>query len=78
MFSVAGRFCLPYGKKSGLIHALDVLCDVNEIGFVYLSERDVVRHELVKKIILSYDRYEKAHKDVKYGTSNETKKDTDK
>lgn len=69
---------LPYGKKSGLIHALDVLNEVSKIGFVYLSERDVVRHELVKKIILSYDRYEKAHKDVKYGTSKENKQDTDK
>lgn len=69
---------LPYGKKSGLIHALDVLNEVDEIGFVYLTERDVVRHELVKKIILSYDRYEKAHKDVKYGTKKEIKQDSDK
>jgi phosphate starvation-inducible PhoH-like protein len=69
---------LPYGKKSGLIHAIDVLSDVSEIGFVYLTDRDVVRHELVKKIIISYDRYEKEHKDVKYGTKKETKQDTAK
>lgn len=67
---------LPYGKKSGLVHAIDVLSEVQEIGFVYLTDRDVVRHELVKKIILSYDRYEKEHKDVKYGTKKETKQDS--
>jgi phosphate starvation-inducible PhoH-like protein len=52
---------LPIGKKSGLVHALDVLREVDEIGFVYLTDRDVVRHELVKKIIISYDLYEKTH-----------------
>ncbi len=59
---------LPTGRRSGLIHALEVLKEVEEIGFVSLNDRDVVRHELVKKIILSYDRYEKEHKDVKNGS----------
>jgi phosphate starvation-inducible PhoH-like protein len=62
---------LPSGRKSGLVHAIDVLKDVEEIGFVHLTERDVVRHELVKKINTSYDRYEKTHKDVKYGEKKE-------
>lgn len=52
---------LPMGKKSGLVHALEVLKSVEEIGIIKLTERDVVRHELVKKIIMSYDRYEKKH-----------------
>lgn len=52
---------LPIGKKSGLVHAIDVLKEVDEIGFIHLTDRDVVRHELVKKIIISYDQYEKAH-----------------
>lgn len=52
---------LPMRKKSGLVHALEVLKSVEEIGIIKLTERDVVRHELVKKIILSYDRYEKKH-----------------
>ncbi|MBM7560711.1 PhoH family protein [Fusibacter tunisiensis] len=59
---------LPSGKKSGLVHAIEVLKNVEEIGMVKLTERDVVRHELVKKIILSYDRYEKkieVHKNEK-------------
>lgn len=58
---------LPSGRKSGLMHAIEVLSAVDDIGFVYLTDRDVVRHELVKKIILEYDKYEKLHKDVKNG-----------
>ena len=66
---------LPSGKKSGLIHAIDVLKNVEEIGFVTLTERDVVRHELVKKIITSYDRYERDKKDVKNGAKQEDNKE---
>ena len=40
---------------SGLMHAADILKKVNDIGFVSLNEEDVVRHRLVKKIILAYD-----------------------
>ncbi len=50
---------LPSGKKSGLAHAAEVLSDVDEIAFVYLTERDVVRHRLVKKIIKSYEKHER-------------------
>ena len=65
---------LPAGRRSGLVHAIEVLKDVEEISFIYMNERDVVRHELVKKIILSYDRYEKENKDVKNGSKqNELK-----
>ena len=59
---------LPHGKRSGLVHAVEVLNEVEEIGFVYFTERDVVRHELVKKIISSYDRYERKNKDVENGS----------
>lgn len=50
---------LPYGKKSGLIHAAEILADVEGIAMVYLTERDVVRHKLVRKIIVKYDEFEK-------------------
>lgn len=50
---------LPKGKTSGLVNAIKVLKSVNEIGKIYLTEKDVVRHRLVKRIILEYDRYEK-------------------
>lgn len=47
---------LPKGKKSGLIEARTILQDIAEIGFVAFTESDVVRHSLVQKIIVAYDR----------------------
>ena len=48
---------LPLGKKSGLVEALEVLKDVNDIGIVRLSHRDVVRHELVQAIVRAYEKH---------------------
>lgn len=48
---------LPKGKKSGLVEAEKVLRNVKEIGFCYLKDTDVVRHELVRKIVNAYDQY---------------------
>lgn len=48
---------LPRDKKSGLDVARRVLRDVRGIDFCYLKEVDVVRHEMVKRIISAYDRY---------------------
>jgi phosphate starvation-inducible PhoH-like protein len=45
---------LPRGKKSGLIEAQRILKEVEEIGFIYFSEQDVVRHTLVQRIIVAY------------------------
>ena len=50
---------LPEGKKSGLIHATHVLKNVEEIGIVHLTGKDVVRHELVQKIIHAYEAFQK-------------------
>ncbi|GIP25124.1 PhoH-like protein [Paenibacillus sp. J23TS9] len=47
---------LPKGKKSGLIEAKRILSGIEEIGFVYFAEQDVVRHSLVQKIIVAYDK----------------------
>lgn len=49
---------LPKGKQSGLEHVLKILKNVEGIGFVYLKDKDVVRHGLVQKIIKAYDAYE--------------------
>jgi len=49
---------LPKGKQSGLEHAIQVLKNINGIEFIYLSNRDVVRHGLVQKIIKAYDSFE--------------------
>jgi phosphate starvation-inducible PhoH-like protein len=48
---------LPAGRPSGLVEAREVLRDVPGVEIVAFSERDVVRHELVQKIILAYERY---------------------
>lgn len=52
---------LPRGKKSGLVEAERVLKNVRDIDFCYLKDTDVVRHELVKKIINAYDQFYKKH-----------------
>ncbi len=50
---------LPREKKSGLVHALDVLDGVEGVEIVRLTHKDVVRHELVQRIIRAYEKYEK-------------------
>lgn len=52
---------LPRGKKSGLLEAAKILKNVKGIDFCYLKDVDVVRHEMVKKIIGAYDKYYQAH-----------------
>ncbi len=47
---------LPRERKSGLVHALGVLNDVEGISMIYLTHKDVVRHEMVQRIIKAYDR----------------------
>ncbi len=54
---------LPRERKSGLIHALQVLKEVEGIGIVRLTHKDVVRHELVQRIIQAYERSEKQNKE---------------
>lgn len=50
---------LPRGKTSGLKQALEVLQNVPDIGIALLLEKDVVRHELVQRIVQAYDAWEK-------------------
>jgi phosphate starvation-inducible PhoH-like protein len=50
---------LPAGRISGLIEALKILRDEEDIRIVTFTERDVVRHRLVQKIVQAYERYEK-------------------
>ena len=49
---------LPKGRRSGLVEAMEVLKDVEGISVVELTARDVVRHELVQKIVRAYEAYE--------------------
>lgn len=50
---------LPSGRVSGLIEALKVCRDIEEIKIVSFSDKDVVRHRLVQEIVKAYERYEK-------------------
>tara|TARA_Y100001970_G_scaffold250037_1_gene321336 strand:+ start:22492 stop:23442 length:951 start_codon:yes stop_codon:yes gene_type:complete len=49
---------LPKDSSSGLVHSLDVLRDLDDIGFVEFKSRDIVRHGLVKKIVEAYSDYD--------------------
>jgi|ERR1043166_8953784 phosphate starvation-inducible PhoH-like protein len=48
---------LPPGQRCGLIEVIDVLRGVEGISFVQFDDRDVVRHNLVQKIVKAYERY---------------------
>lgn len=48
---------LPDNKKSGLLEAMKVLRNIDDIGIVRFSDKDVVRHKLVQDIVKAYDKY---------------------
>lgn len=54
---------LPKVSQSGLVEALKILENVKGIGFTKFSEKDVVRHPIVQKIIEAYNRYEEQNTD---------------
>lgn len=56
---------LPEGKKSGLKEARDILHGVQGITFFEFTERDVVRHPLVGKIVGAYERRDRANRESK-------------
>lgn len=51
---------LPNGRRSGLIEAIDVVHRVAGISFIYFTERDVVRHSLVQRIIRAYEEFDQS------------------
>ena len=57
---------LPIGKKSGLSIASKILTGIEGIEIFNFTERDVVRHSLVRKIITAYDKYEKEAEEKRY------------
>ncbi|MCX7653736.1 MAG: PhoH family protein [Fervidobacterium sp.] len=52
-------------EKSGLVVAQEILKNIEGITFVYLTDADVVRHPLVKKIIRAYDNFERVQREEK-------------
>ena len=68
---------LPRGTRSGLVEAMKILRGIEDIAIHEFTERDVVRHKLVQRIILAYEKYERERraKSEKYHVA---KKDRDK
>jgi phosphate starvation-inducible PhoH-like protein len=58
---------LPGGQVSGLWSAVKILDGIDDIAIHQFTERDVVRHKLVQKIILAYDKYEKENQNKDKG-----------
>ena len=55
---------LPNPRKSGLIEAIDVLKNVDGIDFCYFEQGDVVRHQLVQRIVVAYDGYTRSQREL--------------
>lgn len=58
---------LPDGTVSGLVEASKILDGVDGIGFIQFSEKDVVRHRLVREIIKAYDKAESRNHTARHG-----------
>ncbi|MFZ0739329.1 MAG: PhoH family protein [Candidatus Acidiferrales bacterium] len=52
---------LPMDRRSGLVEAIEIVGKIEGISLVYFDERDVVRHNLVQRIIKAYDEHGAAH-----------------
>ena len=62
---------LPDGKKSGLKEAEKILKGIDDIAFCYLTEKDVVRHPLVQKIIKAYAKYDELQEKRKHDRNSD-------
>ena len=54
---------LPPGTRSGLNEAMEILDGIEGVGFIRFTDKDVVRHDLVSRIVRAYDKAERARKD---------------
>jgi phosphate starvation-inducible PhoH-like protein len=63
---------LPWGVKSGLTEATRIFRDIAGIAVNFLTDRDVVRHELVQRIIRAYEQYETQKENRKGGPNGGT------
>lgn len=58
------------GKRSGLTDAVQILKDVEDLGIITLTNKDVVRHPLVQKIITAYEKAESKKQEKMSGRKN--------
>ena len=62
---------LPRGTTSGLREAIDVLKGIEGIAFVEMTDKDIVRHKLVTRIVKAYERHENKQKETDIKKTNE-------
>jgi phosphate starvation-inducible protein PhoH and related proteins len=60
---------LPKHVRSGLRHAMEVLKNVEGISFTFFEAADVVRHPLVQRIVMAYERHEDMVERMKAATA---------
>lgn len=65
---------LPPERRSGLVHAMGILRNVQDLEIIELSAKDVVRHEMVQRIILAYERAEKRRQDKQQGKQTQPRR----
>ena len=63
---------LPSSQTSGLVQALRILKGVKGISFVELNKKDIVRHQLVTRIVDAYEKFEVDTRDKLRATSKGT------
>lgn len=56
---------LPRGTKSGLAQAMDILSDIEDIHITKFDSKDVVRHQLVQKIVEAYDEFDEKEEQLR-------------
>ncbi|MFV0315037.1 MAG: PhoH family protein [Anaerotignum sp.] len=66
---------LGEGKRSGLTEAMKILSGVEDVGMITLTNKDVVRHPLVQKIILAYEKFENKKRGVQNGRKDKRGRD---
>lgn len=65
---------LPRGQKSGLVEAISVLDGIGDIAIHHFTDKDVVRHKLVQKIILAYEKYDREKREKSIRRDEKTHK----
>ena len=63
---------LPRSQKSGLIEALNILGNIDDIAVIQLGQKDIVRHKLVTKIVNAYEKYENERHNNETNINNES------
>ena len=65
---------LPDGKMSGLKQVMKILQGVEDIAICEFKQADVVRHQLVQRIIAAYEKYDKTRAEARNNHKNEEKR----